>query len=78
MKKIDFKLFLFLMIIPTLIISCATILGKSSYPVSINTNPVGAGISITDKKGKEVYKRQSPATVTLKSCAAFLLRQSIK
>lgn len=30
-------------------------------------NPVSANISITDKKGKKVYKGQSPATVTFKS-----------
>lgn len=74
MRKIDFKLYLFLMIIPTIIISCATILGKSSYPVSINTNPNGATISITDKKGKEVYKGQSPSTVTLKSGGGFFVK----
>ncbi len=51
--------------------SCASIVSKTSYPVSIRTNPAGASISITDKKGKEVYKGQSPATVTLKSGSGF-------
>jgi len=55
----------------TLFSSCATIFGHSSYPVSINSNPSGATISITDKKSKEVYKGASPATVTLKSSAGF-------
>ena len=57
--------------VPLLFTSCATIFGKSSYPVSINTNPTGATISITDKKSKEVYKGTSPATVTLKSGAGY-------
>ena len=57
--------------LPTLFSSCATIFGHSSYPVSINSNPSGATVSITDKKGKEVYKGASPATVTLKSGAGF-------
>ena len=57
--------------IPTLFSSCATIFGKSSYPVSINSNPSGATVSITDKKSKEVYKGQTPATVTLKSGAGY-------
>jgi hypothetical protein len=71
MRKNTFKLGTFLLFVPVLIISCASILGKSSYPVSINTNPNGANLSITDKKGKEVYKGQSPATVILKSGAGF-------
>jgi|SRR5690606_33906794 hypothetical protein len=50
---------------------CATIFGRSSYPVSINTNPAGAQISITDKKGTEVFKGISPATVKLKSSAGY-------
>lgn len=62
------------MVMPVLITSCASILGKSAYPVSINSNPNGADISITDKKGKEVYKGQSPATVSLKSGAGFFSR----
>lgn len=71
MKKNILKLGLFLVGTPTIISSCATILGRSSYPVTINTNPNGANISITDKKNKEVYKGQSPSTVTLKSGAGF-------
>ncbi len=74
MKKSFVKLAAMLMVMPVLITSCATIFGKSSYPVSINSNPNGADISITDKKGKEVYKGQSPATVTLKSGAGYFSR----
>jgi len=54
--------------------SCATLFGKSSYPISINSNPSGAVVAITDKRGKEVYKGQSPATVTLKSSAGYFSR----
>jgi hypothetical protein len=71
MKKIFIKLTLLAIALPTLFSSCATIFGHSSYPVSINSNPAGATVSITDKKGKEVYKGASPATVTLKSSAGF-------
>ena len=62
---------LLLIPIPMMLSSCATIFGKSSYPVSISTNPSDADISITDKKGKEVYKGKSPATVTLKSSSGY-------
>jgi hypothetical protein len=74
MKKSFVKLAAIVMVMPVLITSCASILGKSAYPVSINSNPNGADISITDKKGKEVYKGQSPATVSLKSGAGYFSR----
>lgn len=51
--------------------SCASIVSKSAYPVYINTTPSGAHVTITDKKGKEVYKGQSPATVVLNSGAGY-------
>lgn len=56
---------------PILFSSCATIFGKSTYPVSIRTDPSGANVSVTDKKSKEVYKGTTPATVVLKSSSAF-------
>ncbi len=71
MKKAVISLTIFAIAAPFFFSSCATIVGKSSYPVSINSNPSGATVSITDKKGKEVYKGSSPATVTLKSGAGF-------
>jgi hypothetical protein len=74
MKKSFVKLAAIVMVMPVFITSCASIFGKSSYPVSINSNPNGADISITDKKGKEVYKGQSPATVSLKSGAGYFSR----
>lgn len=54
--------------------NCATIVSKSSYPVSIQTNPAGAQVSITDKKGKEIYKGTSPSVVKLKAGAGFFSR----
>lgn len=74
MKKILLKSTCFLLIPSVLLSSCATIVSKSSWPVSIHTNPEGAGISITDKKGKEIYKGQSPATIELNSGAGFFAR----
>lgn len=50
---------------------CATIVSKSTYPVSIYTNPRGGQVTITDKKGKEIYKGTSPSVVKLKSGAGF-------
>jgi hypothetical protein len=54
--------------------SCASIVSRSTYPVNVRTEPKGASISITDKKGNEVYKGSSPATVELKAGAGFFTR----
>lgn len=74
MKRSFFKVTIMAIALPILFSSCATIFGRSSYPVSINSNPTGATVSITDKTGKEVYKGASPATVTLKSGAGYFGR----
>ncbi|GAA0760204.1 PEGA domain-containing protein [Psychroflexus lacisalsi] len=54
-----------------LLSSCASIVSKSSYPISINSNPSEAKISITDKKGVEVYSGNTPATLKLKAGSGF-------
>jgi len=54
--------------------SCASIVSKSVYPVSINSSPSGATISITDKKGSEVFLGNTPTTVRLKAGAGFFSR----
>jgi hypothetical protein len=74
MRQNFLKLTAFLLAAPMLISSCATIVSKSSYPVSIDTKPIGATVSITDKKGKEIYKGTSPSVVKLKSGAGFFSR----
>lgn len=51
--------------------SCATVVSKSRYPVSINSNPSGANITVTNKKGNTIFAGQSPATVILKPGAGF-------
>lgn len=53
---------------------CATIVSKTSYNVYIHTDPARATVSITDKKGKEIYNGISPATVRLKSGAGFFTK----
>ncbi len=54
--------------------SCASIVSKSTYPLSINTSPSNAQVSITDQKGTEVFKGSTPATVNLKAGAAFFVK----
>lgn len=54
--------------------SCASIVSKSSYPISINSTPSGAKIAITDKKGMEIFTGKTPANVKLKASNGFFSR----
>jgi hypothetical protein len=51
--------------------SCATILSKSSYPISINSAPSEAKIVIKDKKGIEIFSGQTPAAMKLDAGSGF-------
>jgi hypothetical protein len=59
-----------------LLTSCASIVSKSNYPISINSSPSEANISVTDKRGKEVYKGTTPANLKLKSGAGYFGKAS--
>lgn len=51
--------------------SCASILSKSTYPITLNTSPVSAKVKITNKKGETVYEGNTPALVKLKASSGF-------
>jgi hypothetical protein len=51
--------------------SCASIVSKSSYPISINSAPSEAKIVIKDKKGIEIFSGQTPTTMKLKAGSGF-------
>lgn len=71
MNKMYLKMTAIMMASVFLFSSCASIVSKSTYPLSINSSPSNAKVSITDKKGKEIYLGNTPATVKLKACAGF-------
>ena len=50
---------------------CATIVSKSRWPISINSTPSEAKVSITDKKGVEIFTGHTPATLKLNSGDGF-------
>lgn len=56
--------------------SCASIISKSSYPVSFDTTPSGAKIVIKDHHGVPIYHGNSPAVVPLKAGAGFFQKAS--
>ena len=54
--------------------SCASIVSRTSYPVTIKSSPTQANISITDRHGNSVYSGKTPAIVNLKSGGGFFKR----
>lgn len=52
--------------------SCATIFGHSQYPVTIQSVPSDAKVTIVDRKGQVVFMGSTPASVTLKSAAGYM------
>jgi hypothetical protein len=57
---------------------CASIVSKSSYPVSIKSMPAQADFVISDKSGVEIHSGKTPSTVTLKSGGGFFKGQEYK
>jgi hypothetical protein len=54
-----------LVVMTTLISSCAYIVSREFYPLHITCNPTNTNISITNKKGKEIFLGKTPTTVRL-------------
>lgn len=50
---------------------CASIVSKSRWPVSINSNPEGAAVTVKNREGMEVHKGITPTTATLSSYGGF-------
>lgn len=67
------KALLAVFVVGTLLISgCASIVSKSTYPVSVSSKPEGATITITNRHGQEIHSGRTPATVSLKAgCGYF-------
>lgn len=71
MKKSYLKMTSIMMASIFLFSSCASIVSKSSYPITINSAPSEAKIVIKDKKGIEIFSGQTPATLKLKAGSGF-------
>ncbi len=71
-----FKKLLFVSSVILFFSSCATIVSKSNWPFSVDTNPAGAKVVITNKKGVEVFSGKTPVALKLKSGAGFFTKES--
>lgn len=59
-------------VLPCLLLAnCASIVSKSNYPVTINSNPVGAKFLVKKSSGEVVHQGVTPSTVTLKSSRGY-------
>ena len=75
--KSRFAFFVFIIACIGCLSGCATMFSKSSYPVSINSSPSDAKITIVDKSGDTVFTGRTPNTVTLKAGFITPARYSI-
>lgn len=55
---------------------CATIVGKDVFPLTINSTPDGASISIVDENGKKMFTGTTPSTVTLSAGESYFHAKS--
>ena len=46
-------------------LGCASIVSKSTYPVTFDSNPTGATIVVTDNRGVRLFEGTTPTTLTL-------------
>jgi len=46
--------------------SCATIFSKAKYPVTINSTPQGADVTITNRRGEQIFSGKTPNLIKLK------------
>ncbi len=54
---------------------CASIVGKSTYNVTINSQPEQAEVTIVDKNSNPVYSGNTPTTVNLNAGAGYFSGQ---
>jgi hypothetical protein len=58
--------------------SCASIVSKSNYPITINSSPSSAKVTITDKRGVDIYKGNTPTTTRLNASGGFFSKASYR
>ncbi len=54
-----------------LISGCASIVSKSEYPVSINSQPSGATVIVKNKQGMEIHQATTPTVLSLGASSGF-------
>jgi hypothetical protein len=65
-----------IMLLAYSISGCASLVSKSNWPLSIQTSPSGAKVTITNRDGSEVYIGKTPTAIKLKSGAGYFSKES--
>jgi len=55
--------------------SCATLVSKRSYPVTIDSYPRDARVTITNRRGDLIFKGGTPALIKLKPGSSYFKRE---
>jgi len=55
--------------------NCATLVSRSVYPFTIETNPKGANIKVVNSRAVEVFNGESPANLALRSGAGYFKKE---
>jgi hypothetical protein len=55
----------------SILTGCASIVSDSKYPVTINSNPSGAMVTVRDKRGNDIRRITTPVTLMLPAGAGF-------
>lgn len=64
----------FILVLALLSTGCASIVSKSNWPVTVQSNPSGASVTITDESGNVVHTGVTPFLVTLSSKESFFCK----
>jgi hypothetical protein len=67
---------LILLFVLPFIVSCASIVSRSSWPYYVESDPANATITIENKKGREIFKGKTPTVVRLKSGSGYFGKES--
>jgi len=62
--------------ISAILSSCASIVSRTKWPLTVDSKPEGVHVSITNRAGKEVFAGKTPVATTLKSGSGFFAKES--
>jgi hypothetical protein len=65
----------FAILILSLTLGCASIVGERNQTLNISSNPQGANVVIRDKHNKTIYQGRTPTTVSLEKSDGFFSGQ---
>jgi hypothetical protein len=65
-----------LLVVTFIVTGCASIVGQSTFPLTINSNPTGANITVTDEHGVTMFSGATPTTVTLAAGESYFHAKS--